>query len=107
MYQAKMDENLVRWTDSFMSNRRVEITMNGEPGLAIETNIGLPPGSPVSLVLFLIYIADLETLIQREVNRAVGLLFVDDVMWIAEGTNVEEVTEQLNKCAAKSLPWVE
>jgi hypothetical protein len=71
MRQAEMDENLVQWTDSFMSNRRVEITMNREPGLAIETNIGLPQGSPVSPVLFLIYIADLAALIEKDVDGAV------------------------------------
>jgi hypothetical protein len=107
MCQAKMDKNLVQWIDSFMSNHRVKITMNGEPGLAIETNTGLPQGSPVSLVLFLIYIADLAALIEKEVDRAVGLSFVDNVMWIVEGTNIEEVTEQLNKYAAKSLAWAE
>jgi hypothetical protein len=42
IHQARMDENLVQYTDSFISNCRVEITMNGEPRLAIETNTGLP-----------------------------------------------------------------
>jgi hypothetical protein len=90
-----------------MSNRRVEITMNGEPGLAIETNTGLPPGSPVSPVLFMIYIADLMALIEKEVDGTVGLSFVDDVMWIVKGATVEEATEQLNKCATKILTWAE
>jgi hypothetical protein len=107
IHQAKMNENLVQWTDSFISNRRVEITMNGEPRLAIETNTGLPQGSPVSPVLFLIYIADLAALIEREVDGTVGLSFVDDVMWIVKGATGEEATEQLNKYAAKTLTWVE
>jgi hypothetical protein len=54
--------------------------MNGEPRLAIETNIGLPQGSPVSPFLFLIYIADLAALIEKQVDRIVGLSFVDDVI---------------------------
>jgi hypothetical protein len=107
IHQTRMDENLVQWTDSFMSNHRVEIIMNGEPELAIETNTGLPQGSPVSPVLFLIYIADLAALIEKEVDSTVGLSFVDDVTWIIDGTTVEEVTEQLNKCTAKTLTWVE
>jgi retron-type reverse transcriptase len=77
--QAKMDKNLVQWIDSFMSNHRVKITINGEPSLAIETNTGLPQGSPISPVFFLIYITDLVALIEKEVDRVVGLLFVDDV----------------------------
>jgi hypothetical protein len=93
IHQAKIDKNLVQWMDSFMSNCRVKITMNREPGLAIETNIGLPQGLPVSPVLFLIYIADLVALIEKEVDRTVGLSFVDDVTWIVEGATIEEATE--------------
>jgi hypothetical protein len=103
MHQAKIDKNLVQGTDSFMSNYRVEITINREPGLAIETNTGLPQGSPVSPVLFLIYIVDIVALIKKEVDGVVGLSFVDDVTWIIERTTVEEATEQLNKCSAKIL----
>jgi hypothetical protein len=79
MHQAKMYKNLVEWTDSIMSNCKVEITINGESGEAIETNTSLPQDSPVSPVLFLIYIADLAALIEKEVDGTIGLSFVDDI----------------------------
>jgi hypothetical protein len=64
MRVAYLDENLVEWVDSFMSNRLVEIIIAGDVGEAIATNTGLPQGSPVSPILFLIYIADLAALVE-------------------------------------------
>jgi hypothetical protein len=49
-----------------MSDRLVEITIAGEVGEAIATNTGLLQGSLVSLILFLIYIADLVSLVETE-----------------------------------------
>jgi hypothetical protein len=88
MRLAKMDENLIQWTASFMANPKVEIIMNGENGEAIETNTGLPQGSPVSPVLFLIYIADLAALIGKEVDTAVGLHHEKNRMCRTEGSVV-------------------
>jgi hypothetical protein len=105
MRQAKMDENLVQWTGSFMSGYKVEITINGDLGLGINTNTGLPQGSPVSPVLFLIYITDLATLVESTVPGMVALSFVDDVTWIVNGIDDAEVTVKLNTCAAKCLMW--
>jgi hypothetical protein len=90
-----------------MSSRKVEITINGDPGLGIDTNSGLPQGSPVSPVLFLIYIADLATLVESTVPGVVALSFVDDVTWIVDGVDDAEVTVKLNTCAAKCLTWAQ
>jgi hypothetical protein len=79
MWRAQLDENLVTWVDSFMSDRLVEITIAGDMGEAIATNTGLPQGSPVSLILFLIYIVDLVTLVDNHIPSTVGLLFINNV----------------------------
>jgi hypothetical protein len=90
-----------------MSNRRVEKMDNGDPGLAIDNNTGLPQGLPVSPVHFLLYIADLATLVESTVPGVVALPFVDDVTWIVEGADNMEVTVKLNKYAATCLTWAQ
>jgi hypothetical protein len=105
MRVAHLDENLVEWVDSFMSDRLVEITIAGEAGEAIATNTGLPQGSVVSPILFLIYIADLAALMETQVPDTIGLSFVDDVTWVVDGTNVAEVTTKLTRCASACLSW--
>jgi hypothetical protein len=83
----------------------VEIVISGEAGDAIETNTGLLQGSPVSPVLFLVYIADLAALVEDSVTDVVGLSFVDDVTWVVEGNDVADVTSKLNCYAALCLTW--
>jgi retron-type reverse transcriptase len=79
IWLAQIDKNLVQWTKSFMADRQVESMVNKDPGLTIDTNTGLPQGSPVSPVLFLIYITNLASLVEAMVNSTVALLFIDNV----------------------------
>ena len=58
MRNAKVDECLVRWTDSFMRDRRVIMSIDGQDSEEVGVTTGLPQGSPVSPVLFALYIAE-------------------------------------------------
>jgi hypothetical protein len=107
MRLAQIDENLVQWTESFMANWQVEITVNGDLGLAINTNTGLPQGSPVSPVLFLIYITNLASLVEATVDSAVALSFIDDITWIVDSTDDVDITGKLNRYTETCLAWAQ
>ena len=79
MRDLKLDENLVQWTDSFIQNQRVIMNINGHDGRLEEVTIGLPQGSPVSPVLFGIYILEVHAAVQSKVPETAGISFVDDV----------------------------
>ena len=64
--EAGMDENLVRWTDSFMRDRRVIMSVDGQDGEPISITTGLPQGSPISPVLFALYIADIHETVEGQ-----------------------------------------
>ena len=68
-------------------------------------NTGLPQGSPVSPVLFAIYIAEIHQAMESQVEDCRGISFVDDVTWIVEGYDVDEVASKLERCATASLEW--
>ena len=65
-----IDENLVDWTDSFMHDRRVIMSVDGQDDEPREVTTGLPQGSPVSPVLFAIYIALLVENRHRRIAEA-------------------------------------
>ena len=68
MRNMELDENLVRWTDSSMRDRKVIMSVDGQGGEALDVTTGLPQGSPISPALFAIYIADIHQAVENEVD---------------------------------------
>jgi hypothetical protein len=89
-----------------MADWQVESIVNGDLGFAINTNTALPEGSPVLPVLLLIYIANLVFLVEAIVDTVVALSFIDDITWIVNGADDEDVTGKLNRYAEMYLAWV-
>ena len=83
------------------------MSVDGQDGPPMAVTTGLPQGSPVSPVLFGIYIADVHKAVENRVPGCRGISFVDGVTWFVEGTSIEEVTVGLESCAAESLTWAE
>lgn len=59
----------------------------------------LPQGSPVSLILFAIFMSGFIKSIEERVSAVEGLSFVDDVRWVATGNNVTQVMSKDVACA--------
>ena len=51
---------LVSWVSSFLSERSCTLVFQGAPGTPAQVNVGAPQGSPISPVLFLLYILPLH-----------------------------------------------
>jgi hypothetical protein len=62
-----MDGDLVRWVASFLSNRRALLVIDGHAGKEVPVSSSLPQGSPVSPILFVLYIQLLATAIESAV----------------------------------------
>lgn len=64
----------------------------------MEVATGLPQGSPISPVLFAIYIADIRQAVESQVEGSRGTSSVDDdVTWIVEGTDLDDVVDKLER----------
>ena len=100
-----IDEILVDWTETFMRDRRVIMSVDGQDDDPREVTTGLPQGSPISPALFAIYIADIHATVEGQVQDSRGISFVDAVTWLVEGRDVGEVVGKLERCAAVSLEW--
>jgi hypothetical protein len=64
-----------------------------------------PQGSPVSPILFAIYTAELINRVEEYVLEAERLFYVDNLGWVATGSDVNDVLWRLERCAAKSIEW--
>ena len=105
MMVRQMDGDLIRWTKSFLSERSVEIVIEGNAMERHPVEAGVLQGLPVSPILFAIYTSGLIKWVEEYVSEAKGLSFVDDLGWVVTGSDVNQVVMILERCAAKSMEW--
>jgi len=90
-----------------MDDRKVIMSMDGEEGDSMDVEMGVPQGSPVPPVLFVIYLLGLFGQVEDKEKDcgSEGISFVDDVAWVVEGEDVGECTQRLERCAAETTNW--
>jgi hypothetical protein len=106
MTVRQMDGDLVRWTESFLSDRMVEMIIEGNAMERHTVEVGVPQGSSVSPILLAIYTSVLINWVQEYVSETEGLFIVHGLRWVVTGSDVNQVVIILERWAAKSVEWV-
>ena len=83
---------LVKWIDSFLSNRDQVVVVNGKHSRPSKILSGVPQGSVLGPVLFVVFINDLECKIKSSVVR----FFADDTKICKQISTVQDVHELQN-----------
>ena len=83
MMELQLDPCLIRWRESFLSDRRVSMVIDGEPMIEYRVTMGMPQGSPVTPILFAIYLSGVFKEVEESVGEGIiGLSYADDVaLW--------------------------
>ncbi len=85
MRQLGIDNDLIGWTQFFLIDKKVEIFIDGHINQEKWLKIGIPQGSPISSILFLIYIGRVFKAVKENVPEIMLLSFMDDLgFWLAE-----------------------
>ncbi|OXV05133.1 hypothetical protein Egran_07099 [Elaphomyces granulatus] len=63
---------LISWVGSFLSNRKIQLAFEGQIQQLGDIAIGIPQGSPISPILFLLYVRDIIA------DKAYQLSYIDD-----------------------------
>ena len=92
-------ENVLRWVNSFCSDRSACIRLDGTTSQTFPILCGLPQGSPISPILFLLYV---EPFLKLS-NRRFG--YADDGCLFATGSTLLECQENLQKELDSTLRW--
>lgn len=97
-------ENICRWIKTFLEGRTARLRFDGETTAAIPVRAGVPQGSPLSPILFILYISTLyETL--KEVPNILVVGFADDTNILSFGPDTEAVKEGLLRAWKKCEEW--
>jgi len=105
LLELGIEPDLVRWTDSFMSDRKVRLVLEGREGEEHEVETGVSQGSPVAPILFTAYLSGIFDQVEAACPGVQGLSFVDNVAWWADEKSEKEVAEALARAATAALDW--
>jgi len=93
-------KHVVLWFKSYLSKRIFIVNLNktfSEPGKLL---CGVPQGSILGPLLFLLYINDMPQAVQCEL-----LLYADDTCLIFQHSDIKEIESQLNKNFSFICDW--
>ena len=105
LIEFNLDGDLIRWVQSFLTDRWVQLQIDNTQCPAHPVNSGVPQGSPVSPILFIIYLSGVFDAIERRVNGIQCLSFADDIGLLAPGYSVREVCKKLQEAAKVAIEW--
>lgn len=92
----------LKWFESFLKDRMQCTAINGLTSSKIETNVGLPQGSILSAILFIIYINDMPDVLDNVYIN----LFADDTLLYIYGENLLEMATEMNRNLQKLSNWL-
>jgi ribonuclease HI len=104
MKQRRIPLQIVRLVQSFLTERSTQMRFNGATSSDINIEAGIPQGSPLSPILFMLYNAELLE-IPRPPDLALG--FIDDIAYGISGQTAQNNIERLQTILSKSEEWKE
>ena len=96
--------NLLKWMKSYLTGRKMKTSVRGEPSTWAEVTSGVPQGSVLAPLMFLVFINDLPDEVEGYIN-----MFADDAKIMRRVTTIEDcrkLQEDLDKIHEWSAKWM-
>ena len=94
---------VLKWFQSYLSDRKQFVTIDGVDSDTKLIKYGVPQGSILGPLLFIIYINDLPNI--SEIAKFI--MYADDANIIITATNITEINQKLKELCSKLLEWVD
>ena len=92
----------IEWFKDYLHNRTQYVTYNGEKSTSRHITCGVPQGSILGPLLFLIYINDLST-VSKDLF---SILFADDSNMFIAGKNINDLSSKMNLALKDIQEWL-
>lgn len=101
LYSIGFRGNFLSWLMSYLEYRKIYVKINNETSDMHHIDLGVPQGSILGPLLFLIFIND----VPLNVSTECAILYADDVTLAAAANDPEELQTHLNILASEFTSW--
>ena len=88
-----LPDTILRWISSFLSDRKLRVNVNGKNSRYIQPNFGVPQGSPLSPLLFILFVTNISINIKDSVISQ----FADDIALYVSNKTITESKENIQR----------
>ena len=103
MYKYGVRGTAIEWFKSYLTNRKQYVCFNNKNSSKLNVGCGIPQGSVLGSLLFLLYIIDLANVS----NLLYVLLFADDTSIFITGKCINSMIEKMNTELKKLVIWLQ
>ena len=100
MYYIGFSNEVILWFRSYLSNRKFIVNIKDKYSSPGAVTCGVPQGSILGPLLFLLYVNDMKQAIKSEL-----LLYADDSCILMQHKDVKVIEEQLNRDFSSVCDW--
>ena len=101
MHHYGIRGSILSWFKDYLKDRLQYTVFSGEKSSTTTVNLGVPQGSVLGPILFLIYINDISYLF----SEAKSILFADDITLYLTGPNQNQIVQDANHELEKLHQW--
>ena len=97
-----VDQKALRWFQSYLSDRSQKCSVNGHLSTASPITCGVPQGSIIGPLLFLVYINDLPNCLEKASPR----MYADDTSISLAAANLSDLENKINRELINLNRWL-